>query len=79
MGLAHLTEHLAAILQRYPPESQECVACACEVWRLLRSAGIAAEVVRITHAFLGQYFHTQDGVCFAETGLHVTGGSTTCW
>jgi hypothetical protein len=34
--------------------------------------GVAAEVVRVTHTLLGQYFHTQDGVCFAETGFHVT-------
>ena len=72
MGLAHLADRLAAILQRYPPESKECVACAGEVQRLLRSAGLTAEVVRVTHALLGQYFHTQDGVCFAETGFHVT-------
>jgi len=72
MGLAHLADRLAAILQRYPPESKECVACAREVQRLLQSEGIAAEVVRVTHALLGQYFYTQDGVCFAETGFHVT-------
>ena len=28
MELAHLTDRLAAILQRYPSESQACVACA---------------------------------------------------
>jgi hypothetical protein len=39
---------------------------------LLRSEGIAAEIVRVTHTLLGQYFHTQDGVYFAETGFHVT-------
>jgi len=72
MGLAHLADRLAPILQRYPPDSKECVACAREVWRLLRSEGIAAKVVRVTHALLGQYFHTQDEVCFAETGFHVT-------
>ena len=72
MELAHLADRLAAILQRYPPESKECVACAWEVRRLLQSEGIVAEVVRVTHALLGQYFHTQDGVCFAETGFHMT-------
>jgi len=70
--LTHLPDRLAAILQRYPPESKECVACAWEVRRLLQSEGIVAEVVRVTHALLGQYFHTQDGVCFAETGFHMT-------
>lgn len=72
MGLAHLADRLAALLQRYPPESKECVACAREVQRLLQSEGIAAEVVRVTHTLLGRYFYTQDGVCFAETGFHVT-------
>ena len=72
MELAHLSDRLAAILQRYPPESKECVACARELLRLLQSEGIAAEVVRVTHALLGRYFYTQDGVCFAETGFHVT-------
>jgi hypothetical protein len=71
MGLEHLTDRLTAIFQRYPPESKECVACAREVQRLLQSEGIVAEVVRVTHAFLGQYFHTREGVCFAETGFHV--------
>ena len=71
MGLAHLTDRLAAIFQRYPPESKECVACAREVQQLLQSEGIVAEVVRVTHALLGQYFHTREGVCFAETGFHV--------
>jgi hypothetical protein len=41
------------------------------VQRLLQSEGIAAEVIRVTHALLGQYFYTRDGVCFAETGFHV--------
>jgi hypothetical protein len=41
------------------------------VQRLLQSEGIVAEVVRVTHALLGQYFHTREGVCFAETGFHV--------
>jgi hypothetical protein len=72
MELVHFVGRLASILQRYPPESKECVACAREVWQLLRSVGLAAEVIRVTHALLGQYFHTQDGVCFAETGFHVT-------
>ena len=26
----------------------------------------------MTHALLGQYFDTQDGVCFAEMRFHVT-------
>ena len=65
-------DRLAAILQRYLPTSKECAACAREVQRLLQSEGIAAEVVRVTHALLGQDFYTQDGVCFAETGFHVT-------
>src|SRR5437764_11582875 len=52
--------------------SNECVAWAREVWQLLRSVGLAAEVIRVTHALLGRYFHTPDGVCFAETGFHVT-------
>ena len=72
MGLAHLTDRLAAILQRYPPESKECVACAREAWQLFQSEGIVAEVVHVTHTLLGQYFYTQDGVCFADTGFHVT-------
>jgi hypothetical protein len=72
MELVHLADRLAPILERYPPKSKECVACAHEVWQLLRSAGLAAEVIRVTHALLGRYFHTQDGVCFAETGFHVT-------
>ena len=72
MGLAYLADRLAAILQRYPPESKECVACAREVRRLLQSEGIAAEVVRVTRTLLGRYFYMQDGVCFAETGFHVT-------
>ena len=72
MGLTHFADRLAAIMQRYPPESKECVACAREVWHLLRSAGLAVEVLRVTHALLGQYFYTHDGVCFAETGFHVT-------
>ena len=72
MGLGHLADRLASILERYPPESKECVVCAREVWQLLRSVGLAAEVIRVTHALLGQYFHTQDGVCFVETGFHVT-------
>ncbi len=72
MGLAHLADRLATILQRYPPESKECVACAREVQRLLRSEGIVAEVVCVTHALLGRYFYTRDSVCFAETGFHVT-------
>ena len=37
----------------------------------MQSEGIVAEVVRVTHALLGQYFHTREGVCFAETGFHV--------
>ena len=53
MGLAHLANRIAAIFQRYPPESKECVACAREVQRLLQSEGIAAEVIRVTHALLG--------------------------
>lgn len=72
MELVHFADRLASILQRYPPESKECIACAHEVWQLLRSVGLTAEVMRVTHALLGQYFHTQDGVCFAETGFHVT-------
>jgi hypothetical protein len=44
MGLAHLADRLAAIFQRYPPESKECVACAREVQRLLQSEGITAAV-----------------------------------
>ena len=72
MGLAHLADRLGAIFQRYPPESKECVACAREVQRLLRSGGIVAEVVCVTHALLGRYFYTRDSVCFAETGFHVT-------
>jgi hypothetical protein len=72
MDLAHLADRLTATFRRYPPESKECVVCAREVRRLLRSQGIEAEVVRVTHALLGQYSHTQEGVCFAETGFHVT-------
>jgi len=71
MGLAHLADRLAPILQRYPPDSKECVAVH-GVWRLFAVRSIAAKVVRVTHALLGQYFHTQDEVCFAETGFHVT-------
>ena len=70
MELPHLADRLAAILQRYPPASKECVACAREVRQLLQSEGIAAEIVRVTHALLGRYFYTQNGVCFAETGFH---------
>jgi hypothetical protein len=72
MDWARLADQLAAIFRRYPPGSKECVACAREVWQLLRSEGIEAQVVRVTHALLGQYFYTQDGVCFAETGFHLT-------
>lgn len=72
MELVYFADRLASIFQRYPPESKECVACAHEVWQWLRSVGLPAEVICVTHALLGQYFHTQDGVCFAETGFHIT-------
>jgi len=77
MGLAHLADRLAPILQRYPPDSKECVACAREVAvvavRRHRSQGRSCDP-----CILGQYFHTQDEVCFAETGFHVTVQVTTC-
>ena len=39
MWLGHLTDRLAAIFQRYPPELKEYVVCAREVRQLLQSEG----------------------------------------
>ena len=72
MRLSDLADGIAEILQRHPLESKQCRQCADELSALLRSAGIECHVARVTHALWGRYFHTQDGRCFAETGVHFT-------